>query len=382
MLVSVAICAGRIFHFLECRHRPGARSITLTMFMAIAMGMATMVAYSNTAEADVQPGRRSMWVWNTDKILASQAETNRLVNGAVSAGATDVFLYLTSQQYQSRFTALRQLIGALRRLGVTAWGMEGYRGYFSDVAGPAELYSAMDAMTAYNRKVVASERFAGFHVDMEPQDGQGIGPNAFTNGKPQSVLTAAERARRDALMADWVSIYTGVRSRTSAAGLRFGAAFPSWVDDYEGEAVTYVAGGVRKNVLDAMMALVDDYVVMSYNTDPANAANRVAGELARASALKATAGMHYPAMHASVETHRGVGPTISYGDHPVKNTKAAVVIDMDIIHKKLSSYPAFSGVAVHDWEGWRLLPPYDNDARMPGAAVTTQALSLTGWRPY
>jgi len=328
------------------------------------------------------PDNRGMWVWTTDRILASPAETNRLVNGLIESGATDVFLYLTREQYVSRHASLRRLVGTLRRFGIVSWGLEGYRGYFSDVYGPADLYGAVNALMAFNRAVLPDERFVGFHSDLEPQDGQRVGPNAFTNGKKYSDLTAAQKRGRDAHMSDWVAIYATLRSMTLPAGLKFGAAFPSWVDDYYGEPVTVPTAGGRKPLLHVMIGLVDDYVVMSYNVNPGNAANRVLGELAYASSLKTPRNMRGPMVHAAVETHTGAGPTVSYGDHPVKNTKAAVVSDLDLLHQHLSGYTAFAGVAIHDWEGWRSLDPPSNRTGATQAISRTGMPSATGWWPH
>jgi hypothetical protein len=327
------------------------------------------------------PHTHGMWVWNSERILASPAETNRLVNGLIASGATDMFLYLTREQYVVQQASLRSLVGTLRRFGIASWGLEGYRGYFSDVYGPADLYAAVNALLAFNRAVRPEERFVGFQCDLEPQDGQGVGPNAFTNGKSYSGLTTEQKKRRDALMSDWVSIYTMLRSTTKAAGLRFGAAFPSWVDDYYGEPVTVPTLSGRRPLLHVMIGLVDDYVVMSYNVDPRNAANRVLGELAYASSLKARLNVRGPMVHAAVETHKGVGPTVSYGDHPVKNTKAAVVNDLDMLHQHLSGYAAFAGIAIHDWEGWRKLDPPSTSTGAPRAISRTSRPSATGWWP-
>lgn len=320
-------------------------------------------------------GKRGMWVWTSKDHLANATMTNRVVNGLITSGTTDVFLYLTKDQYTSQEAQLRKFVALCRKFNISVWGLEGYRGYFSDADGPAGLYAAADAMIAYNKKVAANERIVGFHSDMEPQDGQGVGPNAFVNGKKYSAMTATEKASRDKLMLDWVTIHEALSKKLRGAGLKFGAAFTSWMDDYEGEPVTVVHGGSRKNVINVMMPLVDDYLIMSYNVDPNNAANRVIGELKYADTLA-----NPPKVYAAVETHKGVGATISYGDHATKATKAAVIKDIDVLYGTLGQYKSFGGVAIHDWEGWRDLPPVSNKTTAPVAVKPPATPTKSGWR--
>src|SRR5688572_10686417 len=85
---------------------------------------------------------------------------------------------------------------------------------------------------------------------------------------------------------EWLDIHATLMSKMKAAGLQYGGAIPSWVDDYYGEPVQAVFAGRRKPVIEHMMPLLRQYVIMSYNTNPDKLIDRIAGELTYAASLR------------------------------------------------------------------------------------------------
>lgn len=305
---------------------------------------------------------RALWVWNTHDVLANATQQNSLATTGFTTGVTDVFLYLVASDYSAYYSQIRAFNALMNQYGIHVWGLEGYRGYFDDAYGPANLYAAVDNMIAFNRQVAANERFVGFQSDMEPQDGQGNFPASFHNGLTDAQLSTggggvwyATQARdREMLMEDWLTIHKTIHDKLAAAGLRMAAAMPSWTENYYGAPVMVTFNGVRNSVGKQMMNYVDEYIVMAYNTDPQNAANRVLTQAQYASTLPPCAA---PRVSAAIETHKGPGSTVSYGDNAAKNSRHAVLADMAIIQSILGVNPAFSGVSIHDWEGWRVMAP-------------------------
>lgn len=47
---------------------------------------------------------------------------------------------------------------------------------------------------------------------------------------------------------------------------------------------------------------------------------------------------------------------VSYGDTKGKKSKAKVLADAATIANSLAAYPAFCGVNLHSYEGWKALP--------------------------
>jgi hypothetical protein len=306
---------------------------------------------------------RGMWIWTTWNVIRpTNGEASALLTAAKRAQVTDLFLYMAPGDYAAMRSPLRAFIAQARAVGLRVWGLDGDRGYLSDGGGPAPFYKGIDNLLAYNASVSPAERFFGFQSDIEPQDlgdfrtfHNEVRDSALDTRAGTGVWQSSQALDREILMRDWLQIHETAERKLHARGLRFGAAMPSWPDDYYGEEVRvrYPAGGVRQGVMKHMMQFVDDYVVMSYNTNPANAANRVLGEAKYASTLPENA---RPRVYGGVETMQGVGANVSYGDTPGKQSKAVVLSDLQKITETLKAYPAFHGMNIHDWAGWRALP--------------------------
>ncbi|HEX8610621.1 MAG TPA: peptidase inhibitor family I36 protein [Telluria sp.] len=303
---------------------------------------------------------RGLWVWNTRDVLPEGLQNQEFVRTVRDLGVTDVFLYLTAGDYTASRGALRILVSDLKAAGISSWGLDGSRGYFSDVEGPTRLYASVDALVTYNKSVLPQEQFAGFQSDMEPQD-QGGFPSTFHNGirddqlnsSAGGVWRSSQALDREMLLRDWLAIHNTCRNKLTAAGLKFSAAMPFWTEDYYGAPVMVSYGGTRETVGQQMMKIVHDYVIMSYNTNPDNAASRVAAQARMASELPFE---KRPRISGAVETHLGVDVNVSYADTPGKNSRRVVLEDIDHILSTLGSHRAFGGFSVHDWEGWRTLP--------------------------
>lgn len=307
--------------------------------------------------------KRGLWVWDSlTTVLGVADEENILLNEAVNSSITDLYLYSPLASFSTDAADFRSFIARATALGIRCWGMDGYRGWFSDGDGPAELYATVEAMVAYNAASTASQRFCGFHIDQEPADLDAF--TTFHNGIASSALSAVAASGvwqntqvldREYLMRDWVEIHAGCRSRLAGAGYLLGTALPTWFDDYFGEPVTCTYGGVTQNVFLHLAANADDLVIMNYNTSPLNQIGRVGYELPASTARLATA----------IETHTGPGSGVSYADTVGKQTKAAALADLAIVRARYAHYPRFSGDAIHDWEGWKALSPASVDTSDP-----------------
>jgi len=307
--------------------------------------------------------RRGLWVWDSiTTVLGVTNEENILLNECVNSGITDLYLYSPLASFSTDAADFRSFIARATALDIRCWGMDGFRGWFSDGDGPQELYDTIDAMIAYNAASAADERFAGFHIDQEPADLDTF--TAFHNGVASSALSAVaasgdwqdtEVLDREYLMRDWVEIHAECRSRLNAAGALLGTALPTWFDDYFGEPVTCTYGGTTQNVFLHLAANADDLVIMNYNTNPLSQISRIGYELPASLAALSTA----------IETHTGPGTGVSYADTVGKQTKAAALADLATVRARYSDYPRFFGDAIHDWEGWKALSPTSADTSDP-----------------
>ena len=306
-------------------------------------------------------GTRGMWVWGTQDVLEDRDEQDLLIATAKSTGVTDLFLYFSRCDYTAMEYEIQNFISMLSANGIHAWGLEGSRAFFSDHDSPDEMYANVDALIAYNSKVAPNQRFIGFQSDMEPHDEQKAGRiSTFHNDLCDSELNtrgggvwySTEAMDREMLMRDWLQIHENLAGKLHAAGLRMGAAMPKWTDDYYGEEILVTYKGLRQGVMKHMMWIVDDYAIMSYNTDPKKVINAVIGEVTYANSLPAYL---RPRIYAGIETDLEVGEQVSYADTSGKNSKAAVFADIAIMEQILNPNISFCGVNIHSWDGWRRL---------------------------
>ena len=309
------------------------------------------VAIASTAKAETRPVR-GLWIWEGRNMVTSKSEQAKLLAEVDSLKLTDIYLALAAPDYRDLKSRLAAFITRMSDAGIKVWGLDGSRGFFSDANGPAGLYAHVDALLAYNGGAPETARFTGFQTDNEPQDLPDYPPH-FHSGLADSQLTPQQAAEREALLLDWLNIQTTVYETLKSNDLRTGAAMVFFTEDHYGEPLRVTYKGVRASIGHFMMGVTDDYVVMSYNTDPVNAAARVAAQAAFASKLPIEA---RPRIIAAVETNPGVGATISYGDTPGKQSRAAVLADMAAISRQLEIYPAFAGISLHAWRGWKALP--------------------------
>ncbi|KAK0364935.1 hypothetical protein LTR12_005623 [Friedmanniomyces endolithicus] len=283
-----------------------------------------------------------MWIWNSVAILASSAETDQVFTGALDAGVTELYLYMAPHNYGPQKPQLQTFISRATTSGLDVWALDGDRAYFPDAAGPSNFYHGIENLIAYNAAVAPHEQFLGFQADNEPQDHADY--RTFHNGIPDSNLShvpgtglwqPTQAQDREMLLCSWLSMHETASRLLHAQGLRFGAAMPWWTEAYEGEelGVSFPpegAGGRRQSVMKHMMGLVDEYVVMSYYTDPAEAVRRVEVQAAFASGM---AGVGRPRVFAAVEVAPGVGRRVSYGDTEGKNSRAVVLRDVGVIEE-------------------------------------------------
>lgn len=306
---------------------------------------------------------RGIWVWNTTTILSSASQICDLIAGTQRIGISDIYLYMAPSFYSQYKVALQNLISNATSAGMRVWGLDGDRTYLDDSTGPSNFYAGIENLIGYNCSVRDDERFFGFQADIEPQDHgthtsfhNEVADSALSNEPGSGRWQETQAQDREMLMRSWITIHQTARGMLHAQGLRFGAAMPFWTESYCDEEVRVSFPGStdkRQGVMKYMMPLLDEYVVMSYNTSPSNAASRVASQAAYASTLPAAS---RPRVYGSMEVSVGVGANISYGDTAGKNSKTVVMQDMEIMNEMLRQHSAFKGIAFHHWASWQVMP--------------------------
>ncbi|RMY13525.1 hypothetical protein D0867_07426 [Hortaea werneckii] len=310
-----------------------------------------------------------MWIWQSAELLASANEIADLMTASAAAQITDLYLYTPPGSYSDRKRDLQPFIANATAADIRPKTELSYLLILlhlfdlDDAAGPTKFLQGIEDLIDYNQAVSANERFVGLQADIEPQD-QGA-YTTFHNGIPDDGLSTApgsgvwqstEALDREMLMRNWLTIHQSASDLLHRQDLQLSAAMPFWTETYNGSPVQVnfpSSADTRQSVMKFMMPLLDEYIVMSYNTDPANAANRVGAQATYASTLPAG---KRPLVYAAMEVSPNVGETVSYGDTSGKNSKSVVLRDKARIEEILGGQEAFAGVAIHHWSAWKDMP--------------------------
>ncbi len=340
--------------------------------------------------------RKSLWVWDTHAVVGIAAEENRLINECIRIGITDVYLY-TPKSYlntSSDYTPYQSLIARMSCKEIRVWGMDGWRGYFSDLCGPSEFYAAIQKVINYNAASLPEERFSGFHGNNEfhaSETSSGCGPGtAFHYGTKDADLNttgggvwkSSAKKDRDSLMTDFVRQTDHSASMCHNAGIEYSIAIMpwipagSWTHNAIGKQTTPLYAlykGVNKPLYQHLLDYLDEYVIMSYHTNVSGKVVDMCEDV-----LTYTNGLTVkPRILSGLETYCGVGEYVSYCDTPGEDNKSHVITEMNSHISLMGTHVSYSGVALHDWEGWKELTPYTTNTSTPSYSSCTLPVTST-----
>ena len=276
---------------------------------------------------------------------------------------SDVFLSVGINGYTNSQQPLQSLLGRLHAANINPWGLDGSRSYLSDAKGPGVLFNGVDKLIAYNKASASNQQFYGFQTDIEMNDISGY-KSTFHNDLADSKLDAtgggvwksSQLEDRRALGADWLSTHATLKTKLGSNGIKLGAAISNWLDDYWGEPVSTTYNGVNQDLFKHITSIVDEIHIMSYNTNPKSVVDRVANKLEYLSSnskVKACAGL---------EMNSGNGENVGYGDADGKNSMSALNVDIQTLESTLQKYSGFSGICIHDYDGFMALPGANGDS--------------------
>ncbi|KAF2770017.1 hypothetical protein EJ03DRAFT_83672 [Teratosphaeria nubilosa] len=311
------------------------------------------------------PLQRTFWINNTEELLRDPTQVEHLLDTADAIAITDVYLYVAPCWYVKKGAGLADFNAILKLSGIRVWAVDGDPKYV-DIGGREEEFAkGILALNVFNESVGPEASFYGFVANIQPEDSDVLEQDekCFYNGVPSSKLTPEQVNKRDIWLHKWLNALTKGSALTRSFDMPFGAAMPWWWHSYKGEQITvpWVTVGeracrTRTCIMDLVMPLIDDYIVLSHNTLPAIAIKKIMHQVRYASE-KEREGHLMPQIFASVETRKGPSTNVSYADTPRKSTKGDVLRDIESIERMMEKYPAFGGIAIHDWTGWDQLYP-------------------------
>lgn len=194
----------------------------------------------------------AMWLWETQRILESEAELAKLAAFSKARGLTDLFVQIpygeprVASQWSERWdeAGMRRLIAALAPVRVHA--LDGAAMYVRP-EWRERLATTVAQIGAFNR--AGPERFAGVRFDVEPY-----------------LLPEWQGTRREVVLRDYVALLERMRAVTREADLAFGVDIPFWFDGKDEVTGEWAAPLAGRPVIERVLELVDNIGVMDYRT--------------------------------------------------------------------------------------------------------------------
>lgn len=240
--------------------------------------------------APTRPERRAMWLWETARILASEAEEDALLAFCREQGFTDLFVQIPflaprdpeHHHWSERWdeAGLRGLVTRLHGAGVAVYALDG-AAWYARPEWHGRVLATVAQVAAYNAASPPAGRVVGVRFDIEPY-----------------LLPEWQGSRREAVLTDYLALLEGIVTIAHRGGLAVGVDLPFWFDakDELTGALAAPIGG--RPATEAIVDLADDIGVMDYRT----VAYGADGVIAHAEAALAYAASAGKAVFIGLET--------------------------------------------------------------------------------
>ncbi|MFD0693924.1 hypothetical protein ACFQZT_07455 [Paenibacillus sp. GCM10027628] len=288
--------------------------LIMMLLLWLSSGFTSSSLPSADALTAIKP--KATWLWDTSLIRTS-------------AGRSDILLFAKNQQIGRIFlqvnpevapSSYRSFIQSAADSGIQVHALGGAPKW----ALPENRQKITDLVNwvkNYNASVLESERFAGIQVDIEPY----LLPEWTTD--------------QNAIAVNWqesLSYFHKLVKKDST--LTTAAALPFWLDSIK------LPNG-SGTLSEALMAELDETALMSYRIQAEDVLDLAASEIATGDRLGKK-------VWISLETN----PTPD-SPHITFHEKGAAEMErqLALIDLILKTHPSYSGIAVHDFTGWRAL---------------------------
>lgn len=201
------------------------------------------------------------WVWETTRIMGSRSDQAELMDFLTRQKINHLFLQLPNEPDKLTpdggvgidVSRMRPFLAMFNRKGIKVHALDGWK-MFALPAYHDTVLSTIRNVIRYNRESAPSERFYGFHYDIEPYLLPGFG---------------GALARRDWILENYLTIIKKSRDLAHEAGMVYGCDIPFWFDspdDFTNELFVVEFAGKRKFVSEHVIDLMDNVGIMDYRT--------------------------------------------------------------------------------------------------------------------
>jgi len=207
------------------------------------------------AKIPVRLLNKAMWLWETDKIVTSPDEQQRLLTFCKREGITDLFLQIPYEakeeegQWEILWNPLliRPLISQLHQVGVKIHALDGDP-RFALREWHGRVIATLASIIKYNRESLPQERFDGIRFDIEPY-----------------LLPSFGGVQKEAILKQYLSLLVASQTLTRQADLAFGVDIPFWFDA-RNEFFEPTAEVEGRPMSELIIDIVDNVGIMDYRT--------------------------------------------------------------------------------------------------------------------
>jgi len=172
----------------------------------------------------VRPLNKAMWLWETDKIVTSPKEQQRLLAFCKSEGITDLFLQIPyeAKEEKGRWEILWNplligpLISQLHQAGVKIHALDGDP-RFALREWHGRVIAILESIIQYNRESPPQKRFDGIRFDIEPY-----------------LLPSFGGVQKEAILKQYLSLLVASHTLTRQADLALGVDIPFGTTGHRG----------------------------------------------------------------------------------------------------------------------------------------------------
>ncbi len=202
-----------------------------------------------------RPIRKAMWLWETNKILNSEKESNQLLDFCQKEKITDLFVQIPyeAQKNQNKWEIdwdsknMRSFISRLHKNNIKTHALDGDP-RFALREWHGRVLALIERIAQYNERGNDSERFYGIRFDIEPY-----------------LLPSFVGVNKENKLKEYLELLEKSKILTKNSNLVLGVDIPFWFDSrniyYE---PTAAVGGrpVSEHIID----IVDNIGIMDYRT--------------------------------------------------------------------------------------------------------------------
>lgn len=318
----------------------------IVLSLGLALSGVVMGPLDRAVSHPPTPPATAMWAWHVRNYLAEPEQWEALIEFSLQEGITDVFLQVdaprdsaTNRNVIREPDTIRVFLRDAQAVGIRVHALDGDPRY-AFRPGHDEVLGIVDAVLDYNEAVDREERFAGIRMDVEP-------------------YTTREWRRGDqaAVMKQWLEMNHKIagRIRERDPDLPYGIDIPFWLDARDREGQFRFAlndHGVYQDLSSHFIDLADNIGIMAYRERALGPNGIIALSEDELRYASDTGGAR---IFIGVETlppdPPGIPASITFGDRDrdFMDEEVAIVIEA------ARDYPAFAGMAIHDYESFRNL---------------------------